>query len=157
MLTQYQKLALQLELLGWTLTILVTAGVLYPIRTSLYEWPFQTWNIIFIVVLITLGRYIFLLKHTFLARKQYLKFVLMVLMFPAVFMLISGLNGFMVWIEENTWEPLTGHLPLQQQQKIEGYAWNEMIFFGAGSIIAAVVFAGRMLMSIWLTHNRSRV
>lgn len=152
----YIRLAVLLELTGWMLTLLVIVGVLYPIRVALPDWPFQTWNIIFIVVLITLGRYIFLLKHTFLAKMQYLKFVLIILMVPGIFMLISGLNGFMVWIEEHTWEPLTGHLPLEQQQKIEAYAWNQMIFFGAGSIIAALAFIGRLFMSIWLTHNRGR-
>ena len=63
----------------------------------------------------------------------------------------------MVFIEEKTWEPLTGHLPLDDKKSIEHYMWTEMLFFGAGSIIAAPVFAIRMMLSIWRTHNRGTV
>jgi len=123
----------------------------------MHVWPFEWWNVIFVVVLMTLARYIFLLKHTFLAKNQVLKVVLILLMFPLTFALINGLHGFMNFIEEKTWDPLTGHLPLADKRAIEHYIWTEMLFFGAGSIIAAPVFAVRLLMSVWRTHNRGTV
>lgn len=151
------NLLFALEALWWVITAVVVIAVLYPVHQAMLTWPFEGWNIIFMVTLITLGRYIFLLQHTFLAKRQAFKAVLIVLLIPATFLLVGGLNEFMSWIEDNTWEPLTGHLPLTPQRRMEAYIWNEMIFFGAGSIIAAVVFAGRLLQSIWLTHNRGTV
>lgn len=152
-----QSLILLLELLCWVATAIIVVAVLYPINKAMYVWPFRGWNIVFIVVLLTLTRYIFLMKHTFLAQQQVLKVVLILLMFPLTFAMVNGLNIFMTFIEEKTWDPLTGHLPALDKKAIENYIWGEMLFFGAGSMIAAPVFAGRLLLSIWRTHNRGTV
>jgi hypothetical protein len=152
-----QSLILQLEIVWWVVTALTAWAILYPIRKAMHVWPFEWWNVIFVVVLITLARYIFLLKHTFLAKQQVAKVVLILLMFPLTFALINGLHGFMNFIEERTWDPLTGHLPLTDKRAIEHYIWTEMLFFGAGSIIAVPVFAVRLMMSVWRTHNRGTV
>lgn len=150
-------LTLWLEIVWWMITGLIVVAILYPIGKAIYVWPFQRWNIIFIVVLLTLGRYVFLLKHTFLAKKQVLKVALILVMFPLTFALIQGLHGFLNYIEENTWDTLTGHLPASNKKAIENYIWTEMLFFGAGSIVAAPVFAVRLFISIWRTHNRGTV
>ncbi len=150
-------LTAQLEIIWWVVTLIVVWAVQYPIHKAMYVWPFKGWNVVFVIVLITLSRYMFLLKHTFIARNQVIKTTLIILMIPLVFTLINGLHAFMNYISENTWDPLTGHLPPADKKSIEEYIWNEMLFFGAGSIIAAPVFAGRLLMSVWRTHNRGTV
>ncbi|MCB0528070.1 MAG: hypothetical protein KDC61_01930 [Saprospiraceae bacterium] len=152
-----QTLLVLLELLWWTVTVIVVVASQYPIHKAMHVWPYEVWNIVFIVVLITLARYTFLLKHTFLARQQVIKTVLILLMFPLIFILIDGLNDFLTFIEEKTWDPLTGHLPAADKKSIEQYIWAEMLFFGAGSIISVPVFAARLLLSIWRTHNRGTV
>jgi|JI6StandDraft_1071083.scaffolds.fasta_scaffold358003_2 hypothetical protein len=148
---------LMLELTWWVITALVVWALLTPIDKAMFVWPFRTWNIIFIITVVTLGRYIFLLEHTFLAQRQILKIVLLLLMFPATFMFINGVSDFMGFIEEKTWEPLTGHLPAVEKLRIEKYIWNEMLFFGVGSILTAPIFAIRMMLSIWRTKNRGTV
>ena len=104
-----QRLTLWLELIWWVVTAVVVLAVLYPIHKAMYVWPYEAWNIAFMVVLITLARYLFLLPHTFLAKQQEVKVALLILMFPLTFIMVDALNGFMVYIEENTWDPLTGH------------------------------------------------
>jgi hypothetical protein len=146
-----------LEILWWIVTAIIVYAVLYPIYNAIYEWPFKGWNIAYVVCLVTLTRYIFLLKHTFLARRQEVKVVLILLMFPFTFVLIDGLNGFMRFASEVTFEDLTGHLPGRQKLDMDAYLWNEMIFFAVGSIIAAPVFAGRLFMSIWRQRNRGTI
>lgn len=152
-----QTLTVLLEITWWVVTAVVVLATQYPIHKAMYVWPFANWNIVFVVVLVTFSRYIFLLEHTFLAWRQEIKVVCLLLMFPLAFILIGGLNAFMTFIEENTWEPLTGHLPVADKKSIENYIWNEMLFFGAGSIIATPVFAGRLMLSIWRTRNRGTV
>ncbi|MEZ4891979.1 MAG: hypothetical protein R2778_03065 [Saprospiraceae bacterium] len=151
------QVKLLLELIWWLFTAAIVWAVLTPVYKAMYVWPFHTRNIVFIVVLITITRYVFLLKHTFLAKQQVLKIALLLLMFPVTFLLIDSLNDFIVYIEDQTWEPLTGHLPLQEKQETEKYLWNEMLFFGVGSIVSAPVFAIRLMMSIWRTRNRGTV
>jgi hypothetical protein len=156
-MNKQQSLTLWLELLWWVLTALIVWAVLFPIHKAMRVWPFEGWNIAFVVVVVTFTRYIFLLKHTFLARLQEVKVALIILMFPFTFFLIEAVNGFMVYIEENTWEDLTGHLPLADKHAIEGYIWTEMLFFGVGSFIAAPALAVRLMLSVWRTRNRGTV
>ncbi|MEZ4919417.1 MAG: hypothetical protein R2792_09975 [Saprospiraceae bacterium] len=150
-------LKLGLELVWWIFTALVVYIILRPIHKAMHVWPFETSNIVFIVVLITFARYTFLLPYTFLARQQLIKVALILAMFPLVFSLIGMINGFLVYIEDNTWEALTGHLPLDRKAGMESYLWNEMIFFGAGSVITCPVLAVRLFLSIWRQHNRGTV
>lgn len=148
---------LLLEFTWWIITALIVWAVLSPINKAMYVWPFQTWNIIFVVALVTFTRYIFLLEHTLIARQQILKIVLLLLMFPVTFMLTNGVSDFMTYIEEHTWDPMTGHLPALEKLETEQYIWNEMLFFGVGSILSAPAFAIRMMLSIWRTRNRDSV
>ncbi|MCB0534208.1 MAG: hypothetical protein H6574_23755 [Lewinellaceae bacterium] len=156
-MTKQQQLTLWLELLWWVLTALIVWLVLYPIHKAMYVWPFEGWNIAFVVCTITLTRYIFLLKFTPIAWLQEVKVGLILLMFPLTFIMVDAVNGFMVYIEEHTWEALTGHLPAAQQKGIESYMWTEMLFFGVGSFVAPPVFAVRLFMSVWRTRNRGTV
>lgn len=142
-----------LEALWWVITFVVVWAVLSKIDKAIYVWPFRGKNILFIVTFITLTRYIFLLKHTFLAKPQILKIALLLLMFPVTFMLINYVVDFMTYIEEQTWDPITGHLPAFEKMELEQFLWKEMLFFGIGSVIAAPTFAARMMMSIWRTRN----
>lgn len=151
------SLILQLEIVWWFVTAIVAWAVLYPIHKAMHVWPFQWWNIAFVVALITLARHIFLLKHTLLAKNQMLKVALILLMVPLTFVFVGGLHAFMNFIEEKTWEPLTGHLPPADQASIEKYIWGQMLFLGIGSIVAAPVFAVRLMLSVWRTHNRGTV
>lgn len=146
-----------LELTWWLITAVVVWAILAPIDKAMYVWPFRSMNIIFIVALITFARYIFLLEHSFLAKRQIAKIVLMLLMFPITFMLIDSVSSFMTYIEDKSWEPLTGHLPSVEKMATEKYIWNEMLFFGVGSTLSAPIFAIRMMLSIWRTRNRDTV
>jgi hypothetical protein len=142
-----------LESIWWIITAVVIYAILVPVYKAMHVWPFLVWNIIFIATLVTMTRHIFLLPYTFLARKQVLKIAIILALFPITFALVNGLNIFLSYVEENTWETLTGHLPADQKRAIESYLWTEMIFFGIGSVIAAPALAVRLFISIWKQHN----
>jgi hypothetical protein len=142
-----------LEIVWWIVTALVAVIILFPMWYLLPSWPFNASNVLFIAVLITFSRYLFLLEHTFLAKRQVLKFIIFILLFPITFALIGQLNAFMIYIEEKTWEPLTGHLLPRTRRSIEGYAYGQMMFFATGSVVAAPLLAIKLISSIWRTHN----
>lgn len=152
-------LLLGLELVWWLFTVLIVMAVLSPIDKAIYQFVFRPLNIVFIVVFITLARYTFLLKYAFWSKFQLLKIALIFGSMLLVLYLIDGMNGFLNYIEEETWVALIGHLPMDSPERTgtQKYIWNEMLFFGTGSIIATVAFAGRMLISIWRTHNLDTV
>jgi len=153
-MTRKQSLTILLEAIWWLVTVVLAFALIYPINHALPVWPFQAWNIAFIIILVTFTRYIFLLQHTFLAKRQVLKIAILLLMFPLTFILISGLHGFMTFIEERSWEPLTSTLGPDEKRSMESYIWGVMIFFGVGSIVSAPVLAVRLFMSVWRTRNR---
>lgn len=147
------QLLIRFELLWWFLTALVAAGVLLPVFTFSTGFPFYADNLIFIVTFITLSRYIFLLPHTFLAGRQYLKITLFFLSIPFIFFLVQQLNGFQTYLDENGQEALVGELSYEKTNAIAGYIRSEMLLFGVGSIISAVLFPIRMLISVWRRRN----
>ena len=146
-----------LELTWWTITALVTLLVILPVHQNSSDYPFLFSNAFFTVSFITLVRYIFFLKYTFIAKRQYIKLVLIFLCIPLVFSLISHLNYFITYIDEKAAESFLLDMPPTKTNRIVSYLKTEMILFGVGSIIAGIIFPFRMLRSIWRYRNRGIV
>ena len=144
-----------IELIWWMITAIIAFAVVYPINNAGVNWVFQTWNIIFVVLLVTFARHIFLLRFSLICQRQIFKAILMVLMIPLTFILISNLNSFMNYVEENTWQPLTGQLLPAKQRGMEDYIWTEMLFFGVGSIISCILLPFRLFRSIWRNQHEN--
>lgn len=152
-----QKHHIRLELIWWVFTAIVVVGVMIPIFQKTDHYPFTTHNIIFIVVFITLSRYIFLLKHTWLAQKQKLKLGIILVSLPLIFMLINALNSFQSFADDIGLDTIFNSISPTQQATIINFVKSEMTFFGVGAIIAMIVFPFRMLLSIWRIRNRGTV
>jgi hypothetical protein len=150
-------LTLRLELLWWIVTGIILLGVLFPIYNSGADFPFWKINIIFIVVFITLTRYLFLLKHTFLGYIQWAKVVVLFLCIPLIIFLIGEMHTFQQYIDEIGLDDIFAHLSLKGQVGMVNYVRSEMLLFGVGAIIAAVLTPFRMLISFWRLHNRGTV
>jgi hypothetical protein len=148
------RLLLLIELLWWVITGVVIFAVLWPIWNAGIEWPFQAWNIVFIISLITFARHIFLLQYSLLFKQQLLKLALIITMILLAFICIAQMNAFMVYIEEHTWDSLTGALPLPKKIALESYMWNEMLFFSVGTLISIPLLAIRLFMSVWKQYNK---
>lgn len=157
------QLKISLELLWWVVTFVIAFFVLFPITKAFHTYPFWWLNIIFIVVFITWSRYIFLLKHTFLAKRIWIKTILIVLSIPLIFILIGGINEFQVFLDEQGPEILFSNTYVKEslsgprELSLFSYIRKETLFFGVGSVIAAVIFPCRMLVSIWRQLNRGTV
>ncbi len=147
----------QLELYFWLFTAVLAAGVLLPILTRLPDYPFLFVNIIYIIVAVTMTRYIFLLEHTFLAYRQRLKVVVFFLFIPLVFYLIQELNYFQTFLDEEGQEAIVGRLPFDQRGSMLTYIRSEIILFGVAAVISTIVLGFRLLISVWRLRNRGKV
>ncbi len=156
-MNQRTTLSLRFEMIWWLITLLVTAAVLYPILSSISEYPFIQINILYIVILITISRYIFLLKYTFLAKQQILKVILTFLCIPLIFYLVQELTTFQIYLDDNGFDLMLKEMPFQNRTGLASFIYNEMLFFGTGSIIATAIFPFRMLASVWWQRNRAGV
>ena len=149
-MNESNNLYLRLELIWWLATVVVVSLVLLPIYTALQMlFPFYVVNIVFVVVFITLTRYLFLLKYTFLQGRRYLNLALIFLSIPAVFLLIQEINLFQTYLDENGFLSIVGSLPREQQLSMMQYIRTEMLLFGVGSVIAGIVFPLRLAVYLW--------
>jgi hypothetical protein len=150
-------LLIRLELIWWIVTLLIVVGVLYPIYKTQADYPFWMINTIFIVVFVTVARLIFLLKYTFLAYRQWLKVVLAILCIPLFIYLLDEFSMVRAVADEIGFEEVFSHLSLEGQTSMASYVKNEMLFFGAASLICSILMPLRMLVSFWRTLNRGTV
>ncbi len=151
------KKQILLEVIWWIVTAVVTVAIIFPIVSNLSTYPFLISNIIFIVVFITLTRYVFFLQHTFLARAQVIKVIIVLISVPIIFMLIEGLSNFQNFLDEEGLDKFILMMNLNQQQGMINYIKSEMLFFGVGAIIVSILFPFRMTLSVWRNRNRNKI
>lgn len=151
------SLFVRLELVWLLATILLAVGVLLPVYRSKTDYPFWLSNTIFIIAFVTLTRYLFLLKHTFLGYIQWLKIAVFVLCIPLAFYLIKEMFFFNNYVDRVGLEDLFERFSWEGQDSMASYVRTEMTLFGVGSIVACVLMPFRMLVSFWRTHNRGTV
>ena len=152
-----RKLSIQLELLFWLFTAVLALAFIYPIYKTGSSFPFYTLLLTFIVTFVTFTRYLFLLKFTFLAFQKWTKALLIVCSIPLVFYLISELNMFQTFIDEEGLDQFFRFMPLVDRIELTDYIRNVMIFFGTASIIVNILFPFRLLISIWRNVNKQTV
>lgn len=152
-----QSLSLQMELVWWIFTAVVAFAVLFPILKSVDDYPFLISNILFIVVFITFSRYIFLLKHTFLANRQILKVVIFFLCLPLFSYLVNELTSVRTFLDEQGIDELVKNLPYENHWNFTNYVKTEMYFFGAASLVVTALLPFRLLLSVWRNRNRGTV
>lgn len=155
-MSDHKTLALRLEIIFWILTALVAFGVLYPITSRVQHYPFLTTNIIYIITFITVTRYIFLLQHTFLARRQILKVALVFAFIPFIFYLVQELNYFQTYLDEEGMDTIVGNLPYGRRDDMARYIHSQLLLFAVGSIISSVLFPFRLIISVWRLRNRGK-
>lgn len=150
----------KLELVWWLFTAVVCVAVLYPIISKVSGYEFLIPNIVFVTVFITATRHIFLLKHSLIANNKILKAILIVICIPIIAYLLQYITDFQTFLDnldETGWDTVFGDQSLAKQGEIRKYMRAEMLFFGTGAIISAIVFPLRMILSIWRQWNRGTV
>ncbi|MFK8102289.1 MAG: hypothetical protein AB8G15_07190, partial [Saprospiraceae bacterium] len=151
-------LSLRLELLWWLVTAIIVFVVIYPILSKIENYPFLVINTMFVIIFITLTRYMFLLKHTFIAHNEKIKVALIVLCLPIIFYLISELYNFQIFLDEEGITNLIGKTNITAyDEQLLKFIRSEMLLFGVGSIIATFLFPFRMVLSIWRVRNRGTI
>jgi hypothetical protein len=153
-------LKLQLEIIWWIVTVIATFLLVYPIMNNMVDYQFLYANIIFILVFITYSRYLFLLKHTFLAYAQVVKFILIFASIPLVFKLVEYIFAYQDFLETEGLNSFDAYfrkgISIETRDRLLAYMSREYLFFGVGSVIAAVVLPFRLLISFWRVYNKSK-
>ncbi|HZV69281.1 MAG TPA: hypothetical protein VFG10_07035 [Saprospiraceae bacterium] len=151
------KHKINVELIWWLFTFLLTAIVLLPILTNVPRYPFFFQNFILIASFVTFTRYIFLLPITLIARKKWIKVFIIAVSAILFFIMTTALSDFHNFLDEQGLQTLVEHLNVKTQTRLMNYMKSEMIFFGVGAIISGLILPFRMLISLWRVRNRGTV
>ncbi len=152
---RYKPWLLELIWLGATAILVIL--ILLPIRAEIYAFPFEKANIFFIIVFITLIRWLLFLSNTPFGKAQLIKGIIGI---GAIWVGLYALRQFSLFqnfIDDKGIESITQHLPEARQIALHKYIISEFIFFATGSMIVCVMMPIRMLISIWRTHNLKKV
>lgn len=147
----------KLEIIWWIFTVVAVVVVLLPIFSRVPDYPFYISNIIFVVVAITYTRYIFLLKHTPIARSIVVKVIILATAVPVTVLLIDGVSEFQRLMDENGYEAFLGHLMPDSLSSLGKYIRSQFFFFGVTGVICSIILPIRMIISIWRVKNRNTV
>lgn len=153
-----QKLKIQLEVIWWVLTVGIAYLVVMPLLNIFTDFQFLYGNVLFVVIFVTYTRYIFLLKHTFLAYLRPVKIFLIVASIPLIFHLVEQISSFQDFMDsegllsfEKYFRP---EVTAEEKQYVIQYLKREFLFFGVASVITAALMPFRMVLSIWRVYNQ---
>lgn len=143
----------KVTLIWLLLTAIVLGAFSAPMLMNKVDFPFWWAHCLFIVVFLFAIRYLFFLRHSFLASRQIVKIALFFFCIWGVFYLVDTMHDFQLFTDEDGLETFLGHLPNADNTSLGQFIKTEMIFFGTGSILAVAILAIRLVISVWRWHN----
>ena len=148
-------LKIKAELLFLMITILVCITIMWPIYKE-YEtkYLFYNYNISFIILFVTLTRYIFLLRYTPFSHYKPIKIGLIFICIPLFLFLIDGMYEFQRFLDEEGFESISQSLHSQNMAKYTRYQY---LFFATGALVTLFMTPFRMIISLWRQHNKGTI
>jgi len=141
------------ELLWWVFTLVLAALILAPIYVNLPSYPFYLPNFMYVVVAITLTRYMFFLEISWLRDHLLLQGALSILLLPLIFWMVQHFNTFITYFDEQGPDVLVKMLPQDLAGLLNSYLKTEYRFFGTWAVIAAIITPLRLLYNVWVRYR----
>lgn len=145
------------EVLSLAFTLVLLVLIMLPVYLNTVNFEYYYYNTICVFVVLTLIRYMFLLKHTLIARATMIKIVLGVLCIPLFLFATDGLYEFQRFLDEEGLQTLVSNVYADRQPLIINYIRSEFLFFGISAVILSIIFPFRMVLSVWRVRNRNTV
>ena len=141
------------EITWWAFTFVLAGLVLLPIYGQLPEFPFFVPNFFYVVVAITLTRYLFFLDISWLRDHLLVQGGLSILLIPLIFWMVQSFNSFVIFFDEQGPDILVKHLEKDTGAILNRYLKAEYRFFGIWAIMAAVIMPFRLLFNVWKRYG----
>ena len=145
------------ELIWWAFALILATLVVLPLYSTVPQFPYFLPNFVYVVVAVTLTRYLFFLKISWLRDRFYVQGALMFLLVPLVFWMVQYFNYFIIYFDEQGPDVLIRHLDTETGRIINGYVHAEYRFFGVWAIMASAVMPFRLLLNIWRRYQTTMV
>ncbi len=138
-----------LEFIWWMVTFVITALVVLPIIQADIDFPWFSYNIIYLIGAVTLLRYIFSLHHHPLSESKPFK-IIMILIVPLLFFpILEGLHSFLEYNDQEGLQTLVTHLSIEKQQWMMKYMRIEYVLAGTTCFVGVFAMIVKMIRSLW--------
>jgi len=141
------------ELLWWAFTLVLACLMLVPVYTQLPAFPYMVANFVYVVVAITLTRYLFFLRISWLRDHLLLQGAFSILLLPLIFWMVQYFNSFIRYFDEQGPDVLTRGMDRELAAVMNSYIHAEYRFFGVWAIIAALLMPLRLLYNVWIRYR----
>lgn len=148
---------LQLEIIWWTITLVVIILVMFPIWSEVgTAFRYNGSNIMSVFIFLVYTRLLFTLRHTYIANSALMKIVFVILSIPLFVYFMERINEFQTFVDENG---DTALLPAYNESvaNLTKYIRYEYLFFAVAAIMTVAMLPFRMILSLWRTRNRGTV
>jgi hypothetical protein len=147
------KMPVLYEFIWWAFTLVLAGLMLLPIYTQIPGFPFLLANTVYIIVAITLTRYIFFLKLTWLRDHLLIQGGLSILLIPLIFWMVQYFNSFIRYFDDNGPDVLVKSFPKDTADILNGYLQAEYRFFAVWAIMAGLMMPLRLLFNVWKRYR----
>lgn len=141
------------ELIWWAFTLVLACLVLVPVYTQLPGFPYMVANFVNVVVAITLTRYLFFLKLSWLRDHLLIQGALSILLLPLIFWMVQYFNSFIRFFDEQGPDVLTRGMDGELASIMNSYLHAEYRFFAVWAIMAALIMPLRLLYNVWVRYR----
>ncbi len=141
------------ELTWWAFTLVLAGLVLLPIYSQLPNFPFYAPNFVYILVAITLTRYLFFLNISWLRDHLLVQGGLSILLILLIFWMVQNFNSFIIFFDEQGPDVLIKHLDKKTGSILNSYLKTEYRFFGVWAVVAAIITPFRLLYNVWKRYG----
>lgn len=141
------------ELTWWAFALVLACLVVLPIYSTLPDFPFFLPNFIYVVVAVTLTRYLFLLHVSWLRDRLILQGLVALLLVPLIFYMVSNFNAFIIFFDERGPDVLIRGLEPETGSTIDRYVKAEYRFFAIWAVVAAIVTPFRLVYNAWARYR----
>ena len=139
----------------WVVTGVIIILALLPIYSKIgNNFPFYFQNILIIIIAVTFMRYIFLLKHHWIAGFKWAKTLFIFIPIPIFFFLIGAFYDFQAFSDEKGMMSILTNIPFPDQTGLAKYIRTEMVLFWTAALLANLYMPIRMIISLWREINK---
>ena len=141
------------ELSWWAFAVVLAGMVVLPIYSTVPAFPFFGANVLYVVVAVTLTRYLFLLHVSWLRDRLILQAAVAFLLIPLIFYMVQEFNAFIIYFDERGPDVLIRGLEPELGRTMDRYMHAEYRFFGVWAIVASAVMPFRLVYNAWVRYR----
>jgi hypothetical protein len=86
---------------------------------------------------------------------MWLKIVLSLACVPWIFYLVSNINYFQTYLDEQGVLSFMAHLDPEDIDRLSQYIHSELLLFSVGSVIVSALLPFRLIQSVWRQYNKN--